>query len=202
MEFFIIIYIYFSALNKKLIADPNLLEEGVAEAHLVYSMNAFKEICSLHLGGSALVDATMIIECASNASKRAFSVVQEIKKTLEGDAEIRKENNFKLFDEFGFPPKRDDCEIELVDELKKYVNKWNMKEKSKKKKKQRNTNEVDEQMEIKSTEKVESVEEDATAILQDTLLEDKGKISDDSDIEIVPTKPKNLGELTGKYVTF
>lgn len=193
MWYVIIIYC-FSASNKQLIADPNLLEEGVAEAHLVYSMNAFKEICSLHIGGSTLMDAAMIIECASNASKRAFSVVQEIKKALEADIEIRKENNLKLFDEFVFPPKCATREVELVDELKIYVNKWNVKEKSKKKKKQPNTKDG-EQMEEESIEK----DEDTTTVLQDASSEEKVDISDDSDIEIVPTKSQILGKLTGKY---
>lgn len=70
-------------------ADPSLLEEGVSEAQLVFAINSFKEICSIHLGGSTFANTQLILQCASKAATRAFNVVELIKKSIEVDLENR-----------------------------------------------------------------------------------------------------------------
>lgn len=71
------------------VVDPSLLEESVSETQLVLAINSFREICSIHLGGSALVNQQLILQCTSKAAKRAFDVVTLIKKLIEEDYEER-----------------------------------------------------------------------------------------------------------------
>ncbi|KAF5270072.1 hypothetical protein FQA39_LY08484 [Lamprigera yunnana] len=72
-----------------ILADPTVLEEGVADASLIIALNGYKELCGLHLGGRALVDAENILLCSSKAANRANTVVQEIKRVLVEDSEKR-----------------------------------------------------------------------------------------------------------------
>lgn len=72
-----------------ILADPTLLEEGVADAHLMIGLNAYKELCGLHLGGNALMTPQSILKCTSKAAARASVVIQQIKEALEKDQEHR-----------------------------------------------------------------------------------------------------------------
>lgn len=72
-------------------ADPNLLEEGVAEAEMTIALNAYKELCTLHLGGKACLSPEVILNIASRAANRASYVIQMIKTVVE-------EDNNKRFD--------------------------------------------------------------------------------------------------------
>lgn len=72
-----------------IVGDPNLLEENTAEAHLILGLNSYKELCGLHLGGSAMMSVEDIQSYAQKGAKRAHDVVQQIKKVLEEDAEKR-----------------------------------------------------------------------------------------------------------------
>ncbi|XP_049835856.1 exosome complex component RRP45-like isoform X2 [Schistocerca gregaria] len=77
--------------GEHVVADPTELEERVAEAHIVFGMNSYRELCGVHLGGSALADPEMIIQCAIQAAVRASRVVEIIRSALESDAKARTE---------------------------------------------------------------------------------------------------------------
>lgn len=77
-------------------ADPGLLEENTAEAHLILGLNSYKELCGLHLGGSATMSVEDIQQYAQKGAKRAYNVVQHIKKVLEEDTEKRFVQKFIL----------------------------------------------------------------------------------------------------------
>ncbi|XP_067000313.2 exosome complex component RRP45 [Anabrus simplex] len=75
--------------GENVIADPSAIEERVSEAQIVFGVNAYRELCGLHLGGSALATPQLVLKCAVRASKRALEVVQTIKHALEQDNEAR-----------------------------------------------------------------------------------------------------------------
>lgn len=68
-----------------IIADPTLLEEGVAEAFLSVGLNAYKELCGLHLGGKAQLSTSVILETTNKAARRACQVIEMIKTQVEKD---------------------------------------------------------------------------------------------------------------------
>lgn len=70
-------------------ADPSLLEEGVSEGQLIYSLNAYKELCGLHLGGNVLMGVDQILNTTTKAMKHANNVIQLIKDEIEKDAVLR-----------------------------------------------------------------------------------------------------------------
>ncbi|XP_044749162.1 exosome complex component RRP45 [Coccinella septempunctata] len=72
-----------------ILADPTLLEEGVADAFLNVGMNAYRELCGLHLGGKAELTPDVLIRITQMAGARAAIVVEQIKKAVESDNEKR-----------------------------------------------------------------------------------------------------------------
>lgn len=78
-------------------ADPTLLEEGVADTHITICLNAYKELCGLHLGGKAELTMDVILGITKKAAKRAETVITQIKEALEKDKESRfNSNSFPL----------------------------------------------------------------------------------------------------------
>ncbi|CAH2002422.1 unnamed protein product [Acanthoscelides obtectus] len=123
--------ITYSVFNSGLyiLADPTLLEENVADAFLSIGLNAYKELCGLHLGGKADLSPEIIIQTANKAAARASSVVQQIKDAIEQNNEIRREQK----DGFcRLANKRDP--VELVEELSVYLDQWSTKKKKNKRK--------------------------------------------------------------------
>lgn len=70
-------------------ADPTLLEEGVADAYLSIGVNPYKELCGLHLGGKADLTPNLILSTVNKAASHAASVVQQIKDAIEEDTKKR-----------------------------------------------------------------------------------------------------------------
>lgn len=70
-------------------ADPTAIEEKVSDSQIVYAVNAYRELCGLHLGGNALTSYDIIVQCANRAAKRAAEVFQIMKSALEEDANAR-----------------------------------------------------------------------------------------------------------------
>lgn len=66
-------------------ADPTLLEEGATECFLTISLNAYKELCGLHLGGRINLTPNLIVQTTQKAAARAAAVVKQIKETVEND---------------------------------------------------------------------------------------------------------------------
>lgn len=87
MWFVALIIIFF--FSKNLFADPTAIEEKVSDANLTFGINAYQEICCLHLGGAALIKPNLILACSKKAAIRAKEVVQIIKHALNKDAEAR-----------------------------------------------------------------------------------------------------------------
>lgn len=77
--------VLFLNFSKFIVADPTLLEERVAEAFLSVGLNAYKELCGLHLGGKAELSTDIILETTNKAAKRAGCVVEIIKAAVEKD---------------------------------------------------------------------------------------------------------------------
>nr|CAH7729018.1 unnamed protein product [Callosobruchus chinensis] len=127
-----------------ILADPTLLEENVADAFLSIGLNAYKELCGLHLGGKADLSPEVIIQTANKAAVRASSIVQQIKDVIEQDNETRKQ------EKDGFcrlAEKKDPSD--LVEELSVYLDQWSTKKKKNKKKSKQPKEEHMEQEEIK-----------------------------------------------------
>lgn len=70
-------------------ADPTAVEEKVSDASLTFGINAYQEICCLHLGGTALIRPQIILECCIKAANRAKTVIEIIKKALAKDNQER-----------------------------------------------------------------------------------------------------------------
>jgi exosome complex component RRP45 len=75
--------------SEHVVADPTAIEERVSAAQIVFGMNAYRELCGLHLGGSSLTSPDLILQCANRAAKRAAEVVQIMKSALKEDADAR-----------------------------------------------------------------------------------------------------------------
>lgn len=74
-----------------IVADPTLIEEGVADAHITIATNAYKELCTLHLGGNALMTPDVILKTTTKAAARACIVIQQVKDLIEEDSKVRLE---------------------------------------------------------------------------------------------------------------
>lgn len=61
----------------------------MSDSQIVCAVNAYRELCGLHLGGSVLTSYDLITQCANRAAKRAAEVVQMMKSALEEDANAR-----------------------------------------------------------------------------------------------------------------
>lgn len=70
-------------------SDPTALEERVADATLVLGVNAYRELCSLYLGGSAVLAPRVILRCATHAALHAKQTVEFLKTRLAKDLEDR-----------------------------------------------------------------------------------------------------------------
>lgn len=68
-----------------ILADPNLLEENVADAQFTIGLNGYKEVCGMHLGGSAAMSVDTILKTSHSAARRANVIIDEIKKCVEID---------------------------------------------------------------------------------------------------------------------
>lgn len=130
-----------------ILADPNLLEEGVAEAFLSVGLNAYKELCGLHLGGKVELTTNIILETTDKAARRACEVVELIKSVVEKDTQERLEARGSGFHKI--------LEIKDVDvplsELNICLDQWSTtKSKKKKKKPKEETMEADNEETVKA----------------------------------------------------
>lgn len=85
----IILTVLLCIFSENVVADPTVIEERVSEAQVVFGVNAYRELCGLHLGGSALTTYDIILQCSNRAARRAAEVVQIIKTALEEDNNAR-----------------------------------------------------------------------------------------------------------------
>ncbi|KAJ8940224.1 hypothetical protein NQ314_010787 [Rhamnusium bicolor] len=185
-----------------IVADPTLLEEGVADAFLSIGLNAYKELCGLHLGGKAELTPDVILNTANKAAMRAGIVAQLIKDSVEEDSVKRQE---KL--ELGFHKTIDNEKVvESIEELSLCLDQWTSKrKKNKKKKKQTKIFEENTiKMEAPRTEsnlvaEIESIGKGSAALVPNDNRDNSevwqaSESEDDDDVMIVE-QPKQVVDL-------
>ena len=70
-----------------IVADPSLLEEECAKGRMVIGVNAYREVCTLHLAGQVMIDQRLVLRLARTAADKSKSVVEIIKQCLAEDEE-------------------------------------------------------------------------------------------------------------------
>lgn len=61
----------------------------MSDSQIVFAVNAYRELCGLHLSGNALTGYAIIMQCANRAAKRAAEIVRIMKSVLEENANTR-----------------------------------------------------------------------------------------------------------------
>jgi len=72
------------------VCDPSRLEEECMGGKMVIGVNAYREICTLHLAGQVLVDKKLVIKLTNTAAEKAKKIVEKVKESLARDEELRK----------------------------------------------------------------------------------------------------------------
>ena len=72
------------------VCDPSRLEEECMGGKMVIGVNAYREICTLHLAGQVLVDKKLIIKLTNTAAEKAKRIVEKVKESLAREEELRK----------------------------------------------------------------------------------------------------------------
>lgn len=76
-----------------LIVDPTEREERVMDGKTVLAMNIYREICTLHMGGTISLHKDQILRCAEIAASRVVEIVELIKTSLAVNAQKTQNNN-------------------------------------------------------------------------------------------------------------
>ncbi|KAK4887566.1 hypothetical protein RN001_003837 [Aquatica leii] len=174
-----------------IVADPTLLEEGVADANLIIGLNGYKEVCGLHLGGKAFLDPDSILRCTTKAAGRANIVIQHIKKVLAEDSEKR---NKGIVIGFESALSSSSADINSLEKLSLCLDNWKV---QKKDKKESVVVTVESNSETHVDATVESLDESSAVLLP---VEENGQqvwnvssSESDSDVEmIVPQSFKKI----------
>jgi len=72
------------------VCEPGRLEEEVMLGKMVIGVNAYREVCTLHLAGQVLVDTALVTRLSSIAAEKAKRVVERIKAALKEEEEARR----------------------------------------------------------------------------------------------------------------
>merc|ERR1712226_1457035 len=72
------------------VCEPSRLEEEDMLGKMVIGVNAYREICTLHLAGQVLVDKGLVNRLAGIAAEKAKKTVEKIKLALANEEELRK----------------------------------------------------------------------------------------------------------------
>lgn len=72
------------------VCEPGRLEEDVMMGKMVIGVNAYREICTLHLAGQVLVDKGLVTRLSAIAAEKAKKTVTKIKAALAKEEELRK----------------------------------------------------------------------------------------------------------------
>jgi len=57
---------------------------------MVIGVNAYREVCTLHLAGQVLVDKKLVLRLTNTAAEKAKKIVEKIKQSLAKEEELRK----------------------------------------------------------------------------------------------------------------
>ena len=80
-----------------IVADPSLLEEECAKGRMVIGVNAYREVCTLHLAGQVMIDQRLVLRLAHTAAEKSKMVVEKIKQCLAEEEERRKKGIVRGF---------------------------------------------------------------------------------------------------------
>jgi len=160
--------------GKTPIADPTILEERVTNASLILAVNAYKELCSIHLTGVSLTSPFLIQKCSDMAAERARHIVEYIKDSLEQDRIDRENGDFKGFSQSikltNIPSNF--CDAQEIDQVME------------------TENNSQESGEIISDESFEKIDNDTVA--SNWTKEEESDESSESDVEIIDENPKSI----------
>ncbi|GMG20814.1 unnamed protein product [Ambrosiozyma monospora] len=76
--------------NELILIDSNLIEERLSLGSMTLTLNKNKELCQMLKSGGLNIDAALIINCCSVASKLVDDLTTKIQKVLKADEEQRK----------------------------------------------------------------------------------------------------------------
>jgi len=79
------------------VCDPSRLEEECMGGKMVIGVNAYREICTLHLAGQVLVDKKLVIKLTNTAAVKAKKIVEIIKESLTKAEELQKSGSSRGF---------------------------------------------------------------------------------------------------------
>jgi len=69
------------------VCEPGRLEEDVMMGKMVIGVNAYREVCTLHLAGQVLVDKGLVTRLSTIAAEKAKKTVTKIKAALAEEEE-------------------------------------------------------------------------------------------------------------------
>ena len=73
-----------------IVCDPSLLEEECSGGKMVIGVNAYREVCTLHLAGQVIIDKNLVLRLSHTAADKSKKVVEKIKQSLKEEEERRK----------------------------------------------------------------------------------------------------------------
>ena len=73
-----------------IVSDPSLLEEECCGGKMVIGVNAYREVCTLHLAGQVIIDKNLVLRLSNAAAEKSKRVVERIKQSLKEEEERRK----------------------------------------------------------------------------------------------------------------
>jgi len=79
------------------VLDPTRLEEDCMQGKMVLGVNAYREICTLHLAGQVIINKGLVLKLAAIAADKAKKVVEMIKACLAEDEKARKSHGPRGF---------------------------------------------------------------------------------------------------------
>jgi len=73
-----------------IVCDPSLLEEECSGGKMVIGVNAYREVCTLHLAGQVIIDKNLVLRLSHAAADKSKKIVEKIKQSLKEEEERRK----------------------------------------------------------------------------------------------------------------
>lgn len=81
--------------GKICVLDPTNVEERSADGKLIMGLNAYKELCTLQIGGDGVfINKNAVMSCASIAASKAVELVNSLKTILAQDLSERAKGNY------------------------------------------------------------------------------------------------------------
>lgn len=149
----------------------------MTNASLILAVNAYKELCSIHLTGVALTSPYLIQKCSEMAAERARHIVEYIKDSLEQDRIDREKGEVKGFSQSikltNIPSNF--CDSQEIDQVMDTEN---------------DNESEDESEEVIAEQSFEKIDNDTVASTDWTKEDEESDESSESDVEIIEASPK------------